>query len=138
MQIIVACRGSQTEGRKLVGDRSSRAKKRQRGACRTSSTMAPPRGVSPPLSGEGLRWFVQQDRNYYRSNTGRDGCVRPYLESEATGVDWILSPHQYWAAPNHKFVLETIMDTRNPTIRRVLSDKEMDISRILHRGYISG
>lgn len=61
--------------------------------------MAPPPRVSPLLSGEGLRWFAEQDRNFTRSNTRRDGCVRPYLES-ATGVDWILSPNPVSLEPD--------------------------------------
>jgi len=63
--------------------------------------MAPPLRVSPPLSGEGLRWFAEQDRNFTSSSRSRrGGCVRPYLESEPTGVDWILSPKPVLLEPD--------------------------------------
>ena len=91
MQIIVACRGKRNRGEEISWGSEFKDRETAAGACRTSSTMAPPLRVSPPLSGEGLRWFAEQDRNFTRSR--RDGCVRPYLESEATGVDWIPSPN---------------------------------------------
>jgi hypothetical protein len=53
---------SETTVRKLVGDRSSRTEKQQQGACRTSSTMAPPLGSRRRCQGRvcaGLRSKIE-------------------------------------------------------------------------------